>query len=50
MLSGLFCLQLHFKILFSFIKNAETHVFKHSGEKQPAESNNGLVTTQLKGV
>jgi hypothetical protein len=30
MLSGLFCLQLLFKTLFSFIKSAGTCVFKHS--------------------
>jgi hypothetical protein len=50
MLSGQFCLQLLFKMLFSLIKNIATCFFKHSGEKQPAKSNKGLVTTPLKGV
>ena len=50
MLSGLFCLQLLFKTLFSFMKNAGTCVFKHFGEEQPTESNKGLITTLLKGV
>jgi hypothetical protein len=50
MLSGLFCLQLLFKTLFSLIKNAGTCVFEHYGEKQLAKSNKVLVTTPLKGV
>jgi len=50
MLSGLFCLQLIFKTLYNFIKNAGTCVFKHSGKKQPAKSNKGLVTPSFKGV
>ena len=50
MLSELFCLQLLFKTLFSFIKNAGKCVFKQSGLKQPAKSNKGLVTKPFKGV
>jgi hypothetical protein len=46
MLLGLFWLQLLFRNLFSFIKNAG----KNSVEKQPAKSKKGLVTTPLKGV
>jgi hypothetical protein len=50
MLSGLFCLQLVFKLLFSLIKIAGTCVFKHFGEKQRAKSYKSLVTTQFKAV
>jgi hypothetical protein len=50
MLSGLFCLQLLFKILFSFIKNAGTCLPTFWEKKQPAKSNKCLVTTTFKGV
>jgi hypothetical protein len=38
------------KTLFSFIKNAETCLSKHSGKKQAAKSNKGLLPTTFKGV
>ena len=50
MLSGQFCLQLLFKTLFSFIKNAGTCVSKHCGKKKPVKSNKGLVITPFKRV